>query len=360
MSRQIISEALNGIRDEYITEVGARLGLLAATTAAVGAAGAASAAAVDSANLYSLSTTEAAVKTGFGAWVAKGGWIALVAGAVAAAGIATGAFFLSKSGGTPPVESENVTTEEQEESLPMGDVTEEPTEGESEHESEYESDAGNDFQPQEDPRYFQFPLADPDDTVSYVSLPDPSAEGYQKLIFSIPTTDGDTLKEVFTLPIPAEGERNILVLFCEGIIDPSYQTGSSYYLIYFIESTFIEQIAGTEKRTVQMTCGRVDFYDTPIPVPSGNSVSHTYYHADKTGSATVTYSDADRESVLARNRHNNLNALDHAEELLYTYGQGNNKLTVLYSYIDGVEILNTPVESLPDFPYNLFRTHALP
>ena len=38
MSREIIQEALNGIRDEYITEAGARLGLLAVGAAATGAA----------------------------------------------------------------------------------------------------------------------------------------------------------------------------------------------------------------------------------------------------------------------------------------------------------------------------------
>ncbi len=109
MSKQIILEALNGIRDEYITEAGVKLGLLAATTAAVGAA---SAAAVDSANLYSLSTTEAAVKTGFGAWVAKGGWIALVAGVLVAAGVAVGACFFGKGGDVPPVGTGDVTAEQ--------------------------------------------------------------------------------------------------------------------------------------------------------------------------------------------------------------------------------------------------------
>ena len=103
MSREIISEAMNGIRDEYITEVGAKLGLVA-----VGAAGAVGAA-VEPSVLYSLSGTEAAAKTGFGAWVAKGGWIALAAGVLVAAGVAAGAFFFGKGGDLPPVESGDVT-----------------------------------------------------------------------------------------------------------------------------------------------------------------------------------------------------------------------------------------------------------
>lgn len=106
MSREILLEALNGIRDTYIEEAAGKLGLLAVGAAA--GAGAALDAMPGQEHLFSLSGAETATKAGFGAWLAKGGWVALVAGAVAAAGIATGAFFLSKSGDVPPVESETV------------------------------------------------------------------------------------------------------------------------------------------------------------------------------------------------------------------------------------------------------------
>ena len=110
MSREIILEALNGIRDEFITEAGAKLGLLA--VGAAGAVGAASGAAVDPSTLYSLSGTEATVKTGFGAWVAKGGWVALAAGVVAAVGIAVGAFLLGSDGFEWPTFPQETETEE--------------------------------------------------------------------------------------------------------------------------------------------------------------------------------------------------------------------------------------------------------
>ena len=352
MSREIFLEAMNGIRDEYITEVGAKLGLLAA--GAAGAVGTASGAAVDPSTLYSLSGTQAAAKAGFGAWLAKGGWVALVAGVVVAAGVAVGAFFFGKSGDTPPAGSGEVTTVEQEQSRPKEDAGEESTEAESETPSTEET-----AEP-EVSRYLQVPLTDPNDTASYVSLPDLSAEGYPKLAFFTPVGEENTLREVFTLPISTKGEQNILVLLCEGIIDPSYQTGSSYFMLYFVESTFVEEVDGTEQRTVQMRCGRVDFYDTPMPVPSGDSVSYTHYHVDKTASASVTYSEANRDRVLASNRHNNLSVLDQADELLFEYGKETYELTVLYSSMNGVETVHTPVESLPDFPYELFRTHALP
>ena len=491
MSREIIQEALNGIRDEYITEAGARLGLLA--VGAAGAVGAASGAAVDPSTLYSLSGTQAAAKAGFGAWLAKGGWIALVAGVVVAAGVAAGVFFFGKSGDMPPVGTGEVTTAEKQGSLPSENETENPdyagetqkevtvrhgdtvinprkfflydgvadglgfeqeikqyhnnqpnlpkvyyakdgsispcdlilaegyefsfvriynehmiqdsavtydgsfnyrgflsvlptgtyyvalqikhgssgheyayelvvvdTQAElDENESESESETETPTEP-EVSRYLQVPLTDPNDTASYVSLPDLSAEGYPKLAFFTPVGEENTLREVFTLPISTKGEQNILVLLCEGIIDPSYQTGSSYFMLYFVESTFVEEVDGTEQRTVQMRCGRVDFYDTPMPVPSGDSVSYTHYHVDKTASASVTYSEANRDRVLASNRHNNLSVLDQADELLFEYGKETYELTVLYSSMNGVETVHTPVESLPDFPYELFRTHALP
>ena len=131
MSREIILEAMNGIRDEYITEVGAKLGLVA-----VGAAGAVGAA-VEPSALYSLSGTEAAAKAGFGAWVAKGGWIALVAGVLVAVGVAVGAFLLGWWE-VPPVGSGDVTAEQstsEETDGETADGTEEDTQDESQDET---------------------------------------------------------------------------------------------------------------------------------------------------------------------------------------------------------------------------------
>ena len=112
MSREIILEALNGLRDEYITEAGTRLGLVAVGAAAAGSTGvsAPSAGTVPTADrLFSLSAPEAPARAGFGAWLSNGGWIALTAGVLVAAGVAVGAFFLGKSGDVPPVDTDDVT-----------------------------------------------------------------------------------------------------------------------------------------------------------------------------------------------------------------------------------------------------------
>ena len=123
MSREIILDALNGIRDEFITEAGAKLGLLAGGAAAVGAAGAAAGAP----ELVSISATEATAKTGFAAWLAKGGWVALTAGLLVAAGVAVGAFFLGSSGDTP-AESGEVTAESTEQGI-LGETDRETEDG---------------------------------------------------------------------------------------------------------------------------------------------------------------------------------------------------------------------------------------
>ena len=134
MREQMIQEALNGIRDEYITESCVKLGILGAGTLAAGAA-------ADAAWNVILPSSGTAAKAGFGAWLAKGGWVALVAGVVVAAGVAAGAFLLGKGGDVPPVGSGEVTTAEQEQSRPEGDVTEEMTEEMTEDTTEKETEA---------------------------------------------------------------------------------------------------------------------------------------------------------------------------------------------------------------------------
>ncbi len=101
---------------ELMGEIGEDL-IVEATPAAllVGTAAAAVGGAVNPADLYTVpgkASAGAAAKTGFAAWLAKGGWVALAAGAVATAGIAVGAFFLAGNGDTPPAGSD----------IPVGEI----------------------------------------------------------------------------------------------------------------------------------------------------------------------------------------------------------------------------------------------
>lgn len=351
MSREIIQEALNGIRDEYITEAGARLGLLAATTAAVGAAAVgATGAAVDPSTLYSLSGTEAAVKTGFGAWLAKGGWVALVAGVVVAAGVAAGAFLLGKGGDVPPVGSGDVTTEDTEQGTSedtdeeTADGTEEDTQG-----GIHDETTGEDTAVPHEPRRLQFPLTSADDTAGYVLLPDLTDEKGGFLEFFIVPTDTDIPEptSVFRLLLRADGETNMQVI--------RYQNEKSYGFIFMQESSYVEDVEGVETRHVQMQCSRMGF----VPDKTFVTPASRYYWMDGGDMVSFGYADINRQSMLARYKATNQVALERTKKLIQQYNDPEKyEYTILYSYIDGVETINTPVEEMPSFDFPIFNEYG--
>lgn len=137
MSESILSAVLEGIRDEFILETGLELGLLAPVGVAAAGAAEASGAAGEASSLF-MPAPKPTAGAGFVAWLAKGGWAVIAAGAVAAVGIAVGAFFLGSRGETPPAGSEQPTGEVSQ-SLPVGGLTEEPSETQDQTEPETEA-----------------------------------------------------------------------------------------------------------------------------------------------------------------------------------------------------------------------------
>ncbi len=102
LSGMQIFELLSDVNDSLITESISPI----LTTAAGTTAGAAAKSTVDPSTLYRIPAPNApSVHAGFVGWLAKGGWVALVAGAVAAVGIAVGMFTLQDNRDLPPVES---------------------------------------------------------------------------------------------------------------------------------------------------------------------------------------------------------------------------------------------------------------
>ena len=323
MSREIIQEALNGIRDEYITEAGARLGLLA--VGAAGAVGAASGAAVDPSTLYSLSGTEAAVKTGFGAWLAMGGWIALVAGAVAAAGIAVGTFLLGSDGFEWPT-------------FPQGIETKETASAESGSETEAETEAP-------DLSYFQFPLTSADDTTSYVSITDPYGDGRKTIeFFVLPQDKKDPeLKSVLKFIAPQYGEANIQIV--------SFKTETDYGFIYVYEKVITDDpYLNPGEIHVTMEGYRLRF-----------NQSGKYSFSPEYDSRTCYIRCKENKKVPLTQYKYNVSLLNRAEDLLANYANMEGcELTVLYRYVDGEETINQPVESMPDFPFTIFNSYNQP
>jgi hypothetical protein len=318
MSREIIQEALNGIRDEYITEAGARLGLLA--VGAAGAVGAASGAAVDPSTLYSLSGTEAAVKTGFGAWLAKGGWIALVAGAVAAAGIAVGAFLLGSDGFEWPT-------------FPQGIETTETASDESEPEEETEAP---------DLSYFQFPLTSADDTTSYVSITDSGNNGCKTVEFLVNGSSG--LRSVLTFASPKNSEANIQIV--------AFKTDTRYGFIYMYERVVTgDLLTGEgEEITVMMEGYHLRF----------DKAGNVFFNPDLNTRTCHFTGNTEKTVTLAQYRYNEA-MLDRVKDIRDAYNDlGSCEYTILYRYVDGEETVNTPVESIPDFPFTIFNSYNQP
>ncbi len=318
MSREIIQEALNGIRDEYITEAGTRLGLLA--VGAAGAVGAASGAAVDPSTLYSLSGTEAAVKTGFGAWVAKGGWIALVAGAVAAAGIAVGAFLLGSDGFEWP-------------SFPQGIETTETASNESETEEETEAP---------DLSYFQFPLTSADDTTSYVSITDSGNNGCKTVEFLVNGSSG--LRSVLTFASPKNSEANIQIV--------AFKTDTRYGFIYMYERVVTgDLLTGEgEEITVMMEGYHLRF----------DKAGNVFFNPDLNTRTCHFTGNPEKTVTLAQYRYNEA-MLDRVKDIRDAYNDlGSCEYTILYRYVDGEEAINTPADSIPDFPFTIFNSYNQP
>ena len=318
MSREIIQEALNGIRDEYITEAGARLGLLA--VGAAGAVGAASGAAVDPSTLYSLSHTETTVKTGFGAWLAKGGWIALVAGAVAAAGIAVGAFLWGSDGFEWP-------------SFPQGIETTETASNESETEEETEAP---------DLSYFQFPLTSADDTTSYVSITDSGNNGCKTVEFLVKGSSG--LRSVLTFASPKNSEANIQIV--------AFKTDTRYGFIYMYERVVTgDLLTGEgEEITVMMEGYHLRF----------DKAGNVFFNPDLNTRTCHFTGNPEKTVTLAQYRYNEA-MLDRVKDIRDAYNDlGSCEYTVLYRYVDGEETVNTPVESIPEFPFTIFNGYNQP
>ena len=212
------------------------------------------------------------------------------------------------------------------------------------------ADTAAETAPTDDPRRIQFPLTSADDTTSYVSLPDVNAGGPQLLEFFIEPalSIGSELVSAFKLPIRANGENNLQVIACTDREDGSYR------LIFMLESVYSVEIEGRELHGIDMQCSSLSF--VPDKIASGIP---NYYLLDGGDSVHIEYHEDQRESMLNQHRNANRAALERSENLIDKYSDTEKyEYTVLYSYIDGVETINTPVESIPEFPFAIFNEYG--
>lgn len=232
-------------------------------------------------------------------------------------------------------------------------VTEKETKPEDETETETVSETLPETEaetsPAPDPHYIQFPLTGVNDTTSYVSLPDMNAEGPCAVEFFVLPTDTESpeLTSALRLAFPSDGQTNIQVI--------SFHDGQTYGFVFMLETTHTQNAEGTETRFVRMECASLGFIpDKTMTVPATR-----YYHMSGGGSAQLNYTEQNRDRVLAQHRNPNRAARDRAESLFAQYDKPETyEYTILYSYIDGVETVNTPVESIPEFPFSIFNEYG--
>ena len=300
---------LGNLPDEMVTEALplTLLGGVAAVTAATPP-------------LYSLSSAgnSTAAKAGFGAWIAKGGWVALAAGVVAAVGIAVGAFLLGSDGFEWPT-------------FPQGTETEETVSDESETEEETEAP---------DLSYFQFPLTGADDTTSYVSITDSGNGGCKTVNFLVSGPSG--LSTVLTLATPKNSEANIQIV--------AFKTDTQYGFVYMYERVVTgDLLTGEgEEITVMMEGYHLRF----------DKAGNVFFNPDPTTRTCHFTGNPEKTVTLAQYRYNEA-MLGRVQDIRDAYNNlGSCEYTVLYRYVDGEETVNTPVESIPEFPFTIFNGYS--
>ena len=197
------------------------------------------------------------------------------------------------------------------------------------------------------------PLVSADDTSSYMRIPYLSqGMGGTIEFFILPegATDASELVSVFGCGFAEDCEANLLVLGVE-------KSPTQYCILFVMEKSGITEIDGEEVRYVEMMCTEISFFHDKTLSQTGT----TYCHMMNKSSAGCQYTAQRRESILASNRRDNLNALTHAEDLFYQYSKATDyKYTVIYSYSSqsAEELFMAHNMALPEFNFEIFREYG--
>ena len=199
-------------------------------------------------------------------------------------------------------------------------------------------------------------LVSQSDIPGYLKVPYMTSDGRKEFTFSmIPTdTDSNELVDVFEIGMSENVEFNIQIYL-------SVDSRGNRDFMCLREGTYIVMNEdGTENRVVFMEGYQINFLSKKIHVTS--TYDKRYYYISKGGSASLSYvedDEDDKQYVLRINEFNNEVAFKHVKELIYSWNKNTEaEVTLLYGYVDGVETFNTPVESIPEYPFSLFRQYG--
>ncbi len=206
-----------------------------------------------------------------------------------------------------------------------------------------------------DLRYFQFPLVNAKDTTSYISLPDMTAEGEQAIEFFVVPSDTETpeLTSAYKIHVSKDFPMNIQLVVIKS------KEGEGACILYRMEKAQPDEYDMIEADgTVVLECCVLDFDRT-----AEYGYYSRYYSSNDPNWGDYRFTYVNGTKVSMAKHRNNLRYLEYAEYFIRSNGYDDPEkyeYTVLYSYIDGVETVNTPSETLPEFPCTIFNAYNEP
>lgn len=347
MTRENIMEAMNGIGEHLIVEAAEKLGFVNGSAVVVKA-------------------ERRKGPSAFSRFMNSGWGVAAVCALVAVSVMGGIIWAGNQPGVNPPVVTpEESETEEITEPMIVPDTSEDisqdPSETETEAsesavaETETEVETETETSQPTDLRYFQFPLVNAKDTTSYISLPDMTAEGEQAIEFFVVPSDTETpeLTSAYKIHVSKDFPMNIQLVVIKS------KEGEGACILYRMEKAQPDEYDMIEADgTVVLECCVLDFDRT-----AEYGYYSRYYSSNDPNWGDYRFTYVNGTKVSMGKYQNNLRYLKYAEYFIRSNGYDDPEkyeYTVLYSYIDGVETVNTPVGTLPEFPCTIFNAYNEP
>ena len=152
------------------------------------------------------------------------------------------------------------------------------------------------------------------------------------------------LSSVLTLATPKNSEANIQIV--------AFKTDTRYGFVYMYERAVTgDLLTGEgEEITVMMEGYHLRF----------DKAGNVFFNPDRNTRTCHFTGNPEKTVTLAQYRYNEA-MLGRVRDIRDAYNDlGSCEYTVLYRYVDGEETVNTPVESIPEFPFTIFNGYNQP
>lgn len=197
----------------------------------------------------------------------------------------------------------------------------------------------------------QYPLLSPDDTASYVVLPELMSGTETAVAFYILPTDLPDPAHINVLQytIPENSTVNLQIV----AVEKSPEEYCFLFMMEYLEECWVD---GEEAYRVVMTCGEFQFFEST----QLSGAADAYYTVREQQFVELFYTLPTMQSVIDENRDRSLEALNKAQTWLADYTEdAGYTYTVLYGWNKDGEVIKTPVNWIPSFLFDLYRDYGL-